>query len=736
MTQIETARRSLLAAAGALVVSFAISGRATARNITGAFPAEVDKALDAWIAIDAEGFVTVFTGKVDLGTGTETALAQVAAEELDVRMDQVRIVQGDTALTPDQGPTWGSLTIPRSAMEVRAAAATARARLLALAADALGEPATRLRVDGGVVLAPSGRSIGYGALLRGQRFAVEVDRAAAIKPRAEYRLVGTSVPRVDIPAKVVGAFEFMHDVKVPGMLHGRTVTPPRLGATLEGLDEAAAMAVPHVVRVVREGSFAGVVARTEWAAITAVEALAPRWRGGEKLPTTATVIEDLRATPPNATAQLARTGDAAAALARPGRDITATYDMPFQTHGSIGPSCAIADVQPQRITVWSATQAPHWLQRTLADLLAVPDAQVRVIYVEGAGCYGRNGHEDAAGDAVLLSRAVGMPVRVQWSRAQEHGSSPMGPAQSVTIRAGLDGAGRLNAWMSDGWTTDVGQTFPPVAMTAFAAAGARQVESTFAGFTHGNQAPGYVVPNQQVQAHRIGRMPVRVSWIRGPGRILNTFAVEGVMDELAEAAAVDQVAFRLAHAPDARARVVIERAAALANWQPRRRGRTAPDRTAALLRGRGFAYCRYSNASTYVAMVADVTIERATGHTRIEHVFVSHDCGLMVNPDGVLNQVQGQVIQTASRALHEEMGFDGTNVTTLDWASYPIMRFADAPRVTVDLIASDEPPMGVAEPASAPVIAVIANALADATGIRFRRIPFHAERIRTALAAA
>jgi CO/xanthine dehydrogenase Mo-binding subunit len=728
-------RRQFLAAAGALVVSFGVNGPSVARNRIGAFPAEVAKALDAWIAIGADGRVTIFTGKVDLGTGTETALAQVAAEELDVRMDQVDVVQGDTARTPDQGPTWGSLTIPRSAVELRAAAATARARLLALASSQLGEPVGRLRVEAGIVRAISGRSVGYGDLLRGRRFDTEVDRAAPLKPRSEYKLVGTSVPRVDIPAKLTGHFEFTHDVKVPGMLHGRTITPPRLGATLDSIDEVAAMRIAGVIRIVRDGNFAGVVARTEWAAMRALNVLAPRWSGGTPLPTTATVSQKLRATAPRTTSQLTATGDADAALSGAVITVSAVYDMPFQTHGSIGPSCAVADVRADAVTVWSATQAPHWLQGALADLLNMPDGRVRVIYVEGAGCYGRNGHEDAAGDAVILSRAVGAPVRVQWTRAQEHGASPMGPAHSVSVRAGVDAAGKVSAWVSDGWTTDVPQAFPPVAMSGFAAAGSPQVRSTFAGFTHGNQQPGYTIPHLRVLAHRVDDMPVRVSWIRGPGRILNTFAVESVMDELAAARGEDQVAFRLAHAPDARARAVIERVAALARWQPRRGPKPSLDRSGAILRGRGIAYCRYSNTSSYVAMVADVAVERASGRVRIEHVFVSHDCGQMVNPDGVLNQVQGQVIQTASRTLYEEMGFDGTNVTTLDWASYPIMRFADAPHMTIDLVPSNEPPMGVAEPASAPVTAVIANALADAIGVRLRSIPFDAERVRRALAA-
>jgi CO/xanthine dehydrogenase Mo-binding subunit len=723
MTAQTPSRRAVLSAAGALLVGFSITGRAAARSLTAPWPAEVDGNLDAWIAVGEDGRVTLFTGKVDLGTGTETALAQVAAEELDIRMDQIRVVQGDTALTPDQGPTWGSVTIVRSSVEVRAAAATARARLLALAADALAEPVEALHVREGIVQGASGHSVAYGALLRGHRFGAEVDRQAPLKPRADYRLVGTSVPRVDIPDKVTGRFEFVQDVKVPGMLHGRTVIPPRLGATLEALDEGAARAVTGVVQVVRQGSFAGVVARTEWAAIKGAEALAPRWTGGVPMLTTATVFERLRATPPVATVQLAAAGDAEAALATAARRVTATFEMPFQTHGSIGPSCAVAEVRADGVTVWSATQAPHWLKGTLADLLGLADAQVRVIYVEGAGCYGRNGHEDAAGDAVLLSRAAGAPVRVQWTRAQEHGSAPMGPAHAVRISAGLDAAGRLAAWSCEGWLTEVPPTMPPVALPGFRSAGATQVGSTFAGFTHGNQQPGYIVPNQRVVAHRLGEVPVRVSWIRSPGRILNVFAVEGVIDELAEAAGADPVAFRLAHAPDARARAVIERVATLAGWPARGGPRAAPDRTGAVLRGRGIAYCRYSNTSTYVAMVADVAVERSSGAVRLERMFVSHDCGQMVNPDGVLNQVQGQVIQTASRALYEEVGFDGSAVTTLDWASYPIMRFGDAPRIVVDLVPSDQPPMGAAEPASAPVIAAIANAVFDATGIRFRRIP-------------
>lgn len=735
MARTNLSRRSFLANAGALVVSFSISGRPDARNLASPFPAEVEKALDAWIAISADSRVTIYTGKVDLGTGTETALAQVAAEELDLRMDQVSVVQGDTAVTPDQGPTWGSLTIPRSAAEVRAAAATARARLIDLAASAFGEPATQLTIEAGVIRAPSGRSASYGDLLRGRRFDIEVNRSAPTKAREAYRLVGTSVPRVDIPAKVTGEFEFVHDVRVPGMLHGRTISPPRLGSRLVEINEGAAMAIAGVIRVVRQQNFAGVVARSEWAAIKAVQALSPRWEGGMPLPTAGTVIEGLRATTPTTTTQLAAAGNPDDALANALHRVSANFDMPFQTHGSIGPSCAVADVRPDGVTVWSASQAPHWLRGALADLLGLPDAQVRVIYVEGAGCYGRNGHEDATGDAILLSQAVGAPVRVQWTRSQEHGAAPMGPAHSVTVQAGLDQTGRIISWVSGGWTTDVMQTFPPVAMSGFSAAGFPQFQSTFAGFTHGNQQPGYVIPNQRVLAHRIDRFPVRVSWIRGPGRILNTFAVESVVDELAEAAGVDQVAFRLAHAPDARARAVIERVAALAQWQPRNGRRAPPDGSRPVLRGRGVAYCRYSNSSSYVAMIADVAIERRTGRVHVEHVFVSHDCGQMVNPDGVLNQVQGQIVQTTSRALYEEMGFDGSHVTTVDWASYPILRFSDAPNMTVDLVVSNEPPLGVAEPASAPVIAVIANAIADATGTRLRRIPFNAERVRRAIDA-
>lgn len=730
-------RRAFLQSSGALVVAFSLDlqlNEAAAKTLADPWPSEVPNALDAWLAIDAQGQVTLYTGKVDLGTGLETALAQIAAEELDITMQQIRVVQGDTALTPDQGPTWGSVSIVRSGAEIRRAAATARARLVALAAASLGEPAASLSVEAAVVSAPSGKRIGYGELIGQKRFELDVDPKAVIKPAERYKLVGTSVPRIDIPAKVAATFEFVHDVKVPGMLHGRVVMPPRWGATLQSSDEQAARAVPGVVQVVRDRDFLAVVARDEWAAIRGAQALAPAWTGGRRMPTTARVFDELLQTKPSATQRLANAGDVDKALANATTVFGGRFDMPYQTHGSIGPSCAVADVRGDRVTIWSATQAPHWLQGTVAQLLNLPEANVRVIYVEGAGCYGRNGHEDAAGDAVLLSRAVKAPVRVQWMRHQEHGNAPMGPAHVVQMRAAVGANGAIDAWDTEGWLTEQPKGFPPVAMTPFRSVGTPQTESDFAGFIHGNQQPGYVIPNSRVVVNRVADRPVRVSWIRGPGRVLNVFAVESVMDDMARSQRVDAVAYRLRHAPDARARQVIERVAKLANWQSNMEARATPD-PGPVLRGRGLAYCRYSNASAYVAMIADVAVDRATGIVRLERMYVSHDCGRMVNPDGVLNQVEGQVIQTASRGLYEEVGFDGTQVTTLDWASYPIMRFSQSPRLFVDLVPSTEPSMGAGEPACAPVIAAIGNAIRDATGIRLRRIPFTPARVLAAMRA-
>lgn len=484
--------------------------------------------------------------------------------------------------------------------------------------------------------------------------------------------------------------------------------------------------------MVRERDFLGVVASTEWAAIKAARELDVQWTGGQPMPSTATVYDELRRAPPAETQQLVNTGDVEAALRVAPHVFEAVFEAPYQTHGSIGPSCAVADVKPDQVTVWSATQAPHFLQINLAELLGLPDDKVRVIYVEGSGCYGRNGHEDAAGDAVLLSRAMKAPVRVQWMRHQEHGSAPMGPAQIVKIRAALGVDGKISAWDTDGWYTELPKDFPPVHMSGFRAAGAKQYEGSFAGYVHANQQPIYTIPNQRVTAIRVGTRHVRVSWLRAPGRIWNVFAVECAVDELASRADVDSVAFRLTHAADPRARNVIERVARIANWLPRTERPSSSD---GLLRGRGVAYARYSNNGAYIAMIADVTVERATGKLSLNRMFVSHDCGTMVNPDGVLNQVQGCVIQTASRTMFEEMGFDGTAVTTVDWASYPIMRFSQVPEIVVDLVDSKDPPMGVGEAATAPVPGAITNALFDATGIRFRRLPLTAAHIKAALDA-
>jgi nicotinate dehydrogenase subunit B len=356
---------------------------------------------------------------------------------------------------------------------------------------------------------------------------------------------------------------------------------------------------------------------------------------------------------------------------------------------------------------------------------------VRIIYVEGAGCYGRNGHEDAAGDAVLLSRAVGAPVRVQWMREQEHGGAPMGPAQVVDVQAMVAG-GRIHAWRCESWLTEQPQQLPPVHLPAFRAVGAAQVESSFSGYIHANQQPGYAIPHQQVVAHRSARRPVRTSWIRGPGRVINVFAVESVMDQLARAGGVDPLEFRLAHAPDERSKAVMRRVAALAKWREPAAAST-PGAEGTLAQGRGFAYSRYSNNSTYVAMVADVTVDRATGVVRLLRMFASHDCGFMVNPDGVRNQVEGSIVQTASRGLYEEMAFDGSRVTSTDWASYPIMRFADSPEMVIDLVPSSEPPMGAGEASTAPVVAAIANAIFDAVGVRLMQAPFTPPRVLAAL---
>jgi CO/xanthine dehydrogenase Mo-binding subunit len=738
-----TTRREFLTQGGALIVSFSLAGplvdpRPSAAQ-TAPAPTKTVAAdeVDAFLSIAPDGIVTVYTGKVDLGTGIRTALPQMAAEELDVPYEHVKLVEGDTALTPDQGATWGSLSIQVGGVQIRQAAATARKALVELAAQGLGVAPADCEIRDGVVRAKadSAKQVAYGDLIGDREFRLKVDKAAPLKDPARYTIVGQSIPRVDVPAKVTGTFTYMQDVRVPGMLHARVVRPPALGAALLSVDESSVQGVKGLRQIIRIGSFLAVVADTEWGAIKAARALKATWSAWEGLPEMAKLYEHVRQTPVAKDEVTANAGDPAVALASATKTLTATYEFAIHTHGSIGPSCAIADVRDGKATIWSASQAPHWLRRELAALLGMDPKDIRVLYADGAGCYGRNGHEDAAADAALISRALGKPVRVQWMRADEHGWDPKGPPTLVDLRGGLDAAGRVIAWQSEFWIPRISAITDGVPLVAATLAGLPHPDAINPGNIFQNSAPSYVLPNVHAVCHRLESTLFRPSWIRTPGRMQNTYANEAFMDELATAAGADPVEFRLRHLADPRGMAVLRAAALRAGWQ-RRSSPRKPAPGAGVVSGRGVSYVKYENVRTYVAAVAEVEVDRRTGGTRVTRVVVAHDCGLIVNPDGVRAQIEGNVIQTVSRTLKEELRWDRSRVTSVDWASYRILTFPEVPEVEIELVSRPtEPPWGAGEPSAAVIPSAISNAVFDATGARLRTVPFTPERVKAALRA-
>jgi nicotinate dehydrogenase subunit B len=743
-------RRALLQAAGALIVTFSLpsAGRAQTPRIgedEPVLPGQVAAPgqtippgqIDAWLAIAPDSGVTLYTGKVELGTGVATALAQIVAEELDVAVGRITVVQGDTARTPDQGITAGSKTIQRGASIIRQAAADARYTLRLLASVRLSTSVDQLATADGVVSViddPSRRAT-YGELVGGRRFSRPVTRDFQTKPRAAYTVVGAPVPRLDIPAKVAGTHVYVQDLRVPGMLHGRVVRPRAVGAGLAAVDEGSVRELPGVVRVVREGDFVGVVCEREEQAITAARALKVTWRGGAHLPAMA-ALHDALVQSPSTPRVLVNRGDVDGALKRAAAPLDREYRWPYQMHASIGPSCGVADVRKDGATVWTASQGVFDLRGALAGLLGLPAERIRAIFVEGSGCYGHNGADDAAADAAILSRAVGRPVRVQWMRHDEHGHEPKGPAMVMRVRGALDADRHVTAWDYAVWTPT--HTRRPAGragnLLAGEETGALEAVTRVSGGDR-NAQHGYAFPSNRVVVHELDRSPLRVSALRGLGAPANTFANESFVDELAAAAGADPVEFRLRHLGDPRAVAVIRAAARAAGWTPR--PAPAPGaRSGGPAVGRGIAYCQYENENAYVAAVVEVEVSRDRGAIRVRRVAVAHDCGLVVNPDGVRNQIEGNVLQAISRTLKEAVQFDAGGVTSLDWSAYPILTFAEAPdAVEIVLVdPGDKPPVGAGEPATCPIPAAIANAVFDATGVRLRTVPFTAERVREELA--
>lgn len=729
-------RRGLLQSGGALIVRFALGGTLprTGAAQTASGRSLDPKQVDSFLAFHNDGSATIYTSKVDVGTGLRMALRQMVSEEIGIPVERIALIEGDTALVPDHGGTGGSTGIPRGGVEIRQAAATARQSLLHLGAERLQRPAGELTLANGEVRpAAGGSGIGIGPLIGEQRLNLAIDPKAPLKDPSQYSVVGKPILRPDVPGKCTGRHAYLHDFSVPGMLHARVIRPPSVGAKLVSVDDASIRQIAGV-RIVRLDSFLAVVAPNEWAAVRAARELKAEWSDWQGLPGSGDLPRYLRSSAIERDETLVNRGNSAAALPAAAKQFSATYYWPFQSHGSLGPSCAVADVRPEGATVWSASQGAYGLRNTLARTFSIPQNKLRVIYMDGAGSYGTNGTDDVAADALLLSKTVGQPVRVQWMRADEHAWDPKGPPQLLDLRAGLDAEGRIAAWETEMWL--------PVALPgtrpllAADGAGLSQPRGQNAGQISQNADPPYAVANVKVVTHWLKQAPLRISNLRAPGKIANVFAVEGFTDELAAAAGVDALEFRTRGLSDPRAIDVLKRAADMFGWQ----SRPSPNRQAregGLLVGRGLAYVRYKQAENYVAMAMEVAVDPANGEVRVRRVTCAHDCGLVINSDGLRNQIEGSILQTLSRSLHEEVKFDRSRVTSVDWATYPLLRFPEAPAVEVALLDRPNlPPLGAGEASTAPVAAALANAIFDATGVRLRSVPFLAERLKAALARA
>jgi nicotinate dehydrogenase subunit B len=714
-------RRSFFRKGGALVVSFAFErillntgldiGRLNAQG-----PATAPSNLDDYLAIHADGTATIFTSHVDPGTGISVVYRQIAAEELGIPVERFSLIQGDTTETPNHGGTGGSSGVPRGGSDIRRVAATARQALLSMASTKLDRPTSELTLEGGEVRPiPGGKGVAIAALIGNKRFNLKVDPKAPLKSPATYTVVGKPILRTDLPGKATGHHVYVHDFSLPGMLHARVIRPPSFGTRLLSVDKASVRAIPGV-RIIRIESFLGVVATDEWAAIRAARELKVTWSEGQTLPSSATLEQDMRQATPEREQSVLSRGDTTAGLAGAAKQLSAIYFWPFQSHASLAPSCVVADVKDSGIHVWSSTQDAFGLRNIVAKVLGTPADKIRVTYLDGSGSYGSNGAYDAAADAVLLSRAAGQPVRLQWMRHDEHALDPKGPAQFLEVRGGLDTTGNIVAWETRASAFGAPQ-WADAQLGPIAAGLPSGLPRPLAPPTTQNLDPPYDIPNLRVDARLLKTLPIRTSNLRAPSKIGNTFASEGFTDELAVAAGMDAVAFRRRGLTDPRALAVIDRAAAMIGWQPR------PSPNPSRGTGRGFAYARYKQAENYVAMAMEVEVDKA-GKIKVKRIVCAHDCGLIVNPDGLRNQVEGNILHTLSRSLHEEVIFDADHITSVNWASYPILRFPEVPAVEITLLDHpDQPAWGAGEAACAPVAAALANAVFDATGVRLRNAP-------------
>lgn len=723
-------RRAFLRNTGCMLIGFNVlpatlfSERSTADSFHN--PQKNSNPINSWIRLDTDGRVTVLTGKMELGQGIKTALMQIAAEELDVDLKRLNIVTADTGKTPDESYTAGSASIEGSGQAIRNAAAEARKQLLQIASGHLGVTPEKLTVRDGIVKAGE-RSVSYWQLLKGKQLQAEVTGKAPLKDPAEYKIVGTGAQRPDIIAMVTGMVFYIHDIRLPGMVHARVLRPPSYGAKLIALPLNEVKKIPGVLKVVKIGSFAGIMRTEEYAAIKALATLSDSaiWEKEPLMPAMNNLYADMvqQAGPAEVVeddpAYKQKLGEASAI-------VEATYKRPYQMHGSIGPSCAIALWKDNKLQVWSHTQGVFPLRRTLADLLDIAEETINITGVPAAGCYGHNGADDVAAEAALLALQLpGKPVRLQWMREDEHRWEPYGPAMIMKIKAGLDEQGNVLTWHSTIWS-DTHSTRPGGKAGHFISA--RYLEKSFpfsagrfSGGSYRNALPLYTFAAKKVELHDYNG-PLRTSALRSLGAYANIFALESFVDELALKAGVDQADFRLKHLNDDRAKTVINLLMEKTNWK-HRSGKPGY--------GRGLAFAKYKNQAAYCAVLAEVSADKKAKTFSVTKLTAVIDAGQIINLDGIKNQTSGGMIQSASWSLLEEVTYDSEGIKSNTWQTYPILRFADVPDTEVFVInRPTEEPLGGGEAAQGPTAAAIANAIVNATGTRLRQLPFKAGDIK------
>jgi nicotinate dehydrogenase subunit B len=770
----EYSRRNFLRNAGALVVGFSIAGRngnLAAQNPTNPTGLVDATQVDSWLTIGADESITVYSGKIEFGQGFSTVQTQLVAEELSVPFNRVRVIFGDTGFTPDQGVTSGSQSTVSEFGPggLRQALDTARDALFELASQQFDVATTELAVREGVFSVRGGDpsdQLSYGQLLQGKRFNLTLNSKAVPKDPKQYTILGTSVPRIDLPAKATGQFQYVQHVRLPGMLHGKVVRPPFVGANLLNVDRGSVAGLPGVVQVVVNKDFVGVVADTEWHAIQAAKALVVTWSSGAALPDQNTLYTWMQQQP-SADALTVDSGDTSQKLTQAVKQFSVQYLYPYQMHGALASSCAVADVRGYRdnsgaAKIWSATQGVYPQRDSVAMVLGIPAANVRVVFVEGSGCYGLNGNDSVSFDAALLSQAVRRPVRVQYTRKDEMtAGESFGPAVLMNLSAGVDRNGQIIVWTYEGWSLTKGNrpnattpgniisgalagfpTPPLVPAVATPPKTFRNNSNAAApylnGAVAGNPPAGTgTVASQQVLVHSIAS-PFFTGPLRSPDRLQNTFANESLMDEVAFAMKADPVQYRLRHLSDPRLITVVNAAATAAHWDARPSPKPGNAATG-VVTGRGIACVLYEGDNGYSALVAEVSVDQGTGDIIVTRIITSQDSGPVSNPDGLRNQMEGGALQGMSRALFEEVKWNAASgaITSVDWKTYPVLPFGfPLPTIETVLINPlDVPQLGAGECTITITAAAIGNAIFDATGARLRQVPFTPARILAALAA-